>query len=100
QTVTTTVPSAVTTTLNSGSTPDCKGNLTFTASATGGTGTYTFAWTIDGVAVANNSTNTLAYAPNVDCNPHTVGVTATASQSCTGTQATRTVTQVVTTTVS
>jgi hypothetical protein len=91
----------VSTSLGCGSTPDCQGNLTFTASATGGAGGYTFAWAIDGVPVAGNSSNTLAYTPNVDCNPHVVAVTATDSAGCvSGNTATRTITQVVCTTVS
>jgi len=94
-----TVNESVSTSINCGSTPDCTGHLTFTASATGGTGTYTFAWTIDGTPVPGNTSNTLAYTPNVDCNPHVVAVTATDSASCSGNTATRTVTQVVTTTI-
>ncbi|MGN6809495.1 MAG: twin-arginine translocation signal domain-containing protein [Thermomicrobiales bacterium] len=91
----------VSTSLNCGTTPDCTGHLTFTASATGGTGTYTFAWTIDGNPVAANTSNTLAYAPIVDCNAHTVAVTATDSAGCvSGNTASRSVTQVVTTSIS
>jgi len=90
----------VSTSLDTGSAPDCKGNLTFTASATGGTGTYTFAWSLDGSPVSGNTSNTLAYQPNVDCSAHTVSVTATDSAGCvSGNTAQRTVTQVVTTTV-
>jgi hypothetical protein len=90
----------ITTSLDTGSTPDCHGNLTFTASATGGTGTYTFAWAIDGSPVANNSTNKLAYPPAVDCTTHHVSVTATDSNGCVSQNtAMRAVTQVVTTTV-
>jgi hypothetical protein len=91
----------VSTSLNCGSAPDCTGHLSFTASATGGTGTYTFAWAIDGSPVGGVTGPTLAYTPNVDCNPHVVSVTATDSAGCvSGNTATRTVTQVVCTTVS
>src|SRR5207245_1916948 len=72
----------VATSLDTGTAPDCKGSLTFTASATGGIGTYTFAWAIDGNPVADNSTNQLAYPPIVDCKPHVVTVTATDSNGC------------------
>jgi hypothetical protein len=86
--------------LNAGSTADCTGHLTFTAAASGGTGSYTFTWAIDGTTVSGNSGPTLAYPPRVDCNPHVVAVTATDSAGCpSGNTATRTVTQVVTTTV-
>lgn len=100
QTVPVTIPTPVSTSLDTGSAPDCKGNTTFTALATGGTGTYTFAWTIDGAPVSGNTGNTLAYPPNVDCNPHTISVAATDSAGCpSGNTATRTITQVVTTTI-
>jgi hypothetical protein len=85
--------------LDGGSAPNCLGNLTFTASASGGTGPYTFSWTIDGQA-AGGSGNTLAYPPRVDCAPHIVSVTATDSRGCPSSNAaSRTVTQVVCTTV-
>jgi hypothetical protein len=90
----------VSTSLNTGSTPDCTGHLTFTASATGGTGSYTYAWTIDGTLVSGVTGNTLAYTPTVDCKLHTVAVTATDSAGCvSGNTASRTAAQVVTTTV-
>jgi hypothetical protein len=91
----------VSTSLDTGSTPDCTGHLTFTASATGGTGTYTYTWKIDGATVTGNTGPTLAYPPAVNCNSHTVTVTAKDSANCTsGNTASRTVTQVVTTTAS
>jgi len=90
----------VSTSLDTGSAPDCTGHLTFTAAGAGGTGTYTFAWTIDGKAVVGNTGPTLAYAPTVDCSSHVVAVTAKDSANCpSGNTATRTVTQVVTSTV-
>jgi hypothetical protein len=89
----------VATALDTGSTPDCLGHTTFTASATGGTGVYTFAWTIDG-APAGGSGNTLAYPPKVDCAGHLVAVTATDSALCvSGNTAHRTITQTVSTAV-
>jgi hypothetical protein len=95
-----TINQPVATSLNTGSTPDCHGNLNFTASATGGTGSYTFAWTIDGNPVAGVTGSILAFPPSADCNPHVVAVKATDSGGCpSGNTATRTATQVVSTDV-
>jgi len=74
--------------------PDCSGNVTFTATPST-TGTFTYAWTVDGTAVGTNS-NTYAYPPNTDCNPHTVAVTATSSGGCRATNS-KSITQTVST---
>jgi hypothetical protein len=95
------VNDAVTTTLDCGTTPDCHGNLSFKATGHGGQGPYTFAWTVGGNAVQGNTSDTLAYTPNVDCSPHTVSVKAKDSNNCVSKNPdTRTVTQTVATAVS
>jgi hypothetical protein len=99
----TTVPQPVTTSIDLGSNTNCAGSITFTATGHGGTGSYTFAWTVDQSAVANNSTNMLTYTPSSAASfgtPHTIAVTATDSNGCVSTNTpSRTLTECVSFTV-
>jgi hypothetical protein len=60
---------------------NCIGEVTWTASASGGDGSYTYAWTVDGSAVGEDSASYL-YQPNADCEEHTVCVVVTDSRGC------------------
>jgi hypothetical protein len=74
----------------------CDGNLTITATVTGASACEGFAWTIDGTAVPNNSTNTLAYR-QLDGTCHTIAVTASCG-GCSGSASTK-ISQCVATTL-
>lgn len=75
----------------------CPGAVTLTATASGGDGSYTYVWTVDGNSVAG-TTATLAYGPAADCKTHTVAVTVTDGHGCKSSTST-TVTQSVTTSI-
>jgi hypothetical protein len=78
---------------------NCDGKLTFTATVTGGSGTNSYTFKVDGVAAANQpqASNTFAYGPVLDGTCHTISVDVS-SGSCTG-SASKTVSQCASTTL-
>lgn len=88
-----------------GGTTSCDGKVTLNAAASGGNGSFTFAWKLDGNTVAATSTSTtstLNYGPIADGACHTVTVVATdtSTNKCQGNVATTYVTQCIHTAVS
>jgi len=79
---------------------DCSGAGTFTAHASGGTGSYTFTFSVDGGQQQSGSSNTFAYGPVLDGTCHTVSVSVVDSANCPSTpaSASRSISQCVTTT--
>lgn len=76
----------------------CPGDVTWTATPTGGAGGNTYLWKLDGVTV-NGTGTSYSYGPSVDCASHTVCVTVTDSRGCTAT-ACKKITQSATSTIS
>ncbi len=62
-------------------TATCPGVVTWTASPTGGDGSYTYKWKVDGKDVAG-TTKTCQYGPVGDCTAHQVCVTVTDGKGC------------------
>jgi hypothetical protein len=62
-------------------TADCHGAVSYSASASGGDGNYTYAWEVDGQPVVGTGA-TYEYPLHADCNPHTIQVTVTDGQGC------------------
>ncbi|HEV8632806.1 MAG TPA: twin-arginine translocation signal domain-containing protein [Chloroflexota bacterium] len=90
--------SPITVALSVSGSDNCSGQLTFTATVTGGGGTPSFTFKVDGVAKQSGSSNTFSYGPVLDGACHTVSVDAS-SGGCNGSAST-TVSQCVTTTLS
>lgn len=75
----------------------CQGLVTWTATATGGDGSNTFSWKVDGEPVSGSGP-TLLYGPVADCADHTISVTVTDGRGC-AKDASKTINQSVTTAV-
>jgi hypothetical protein len=96
--VSVTIASQVVLTLGDFAQTNCTGAGTFTATATGGTGPYTFRWTIDDVVQADTD-NVLSVTAILDGSCHKYQVAVTDSAGCAGDGArTKFITQCVTTT--